>query len=76
MTFYAEQTDPRFRPAGVFGGADGAPSRITVLDSSGKAMDVGNKATIDVAPGSIIRVETSGGGGYGRPKMGKARGSR
>ena len=70
VTFYAEQTDPRFRPTGVFGGADGSPSRITVLDASGTAMDVGQKATIDVAPGSIIRVETSGGGGYGRPKRG------
>lgn len=69
VTFYAEQTDPRFRPTGIFGGADGSPSRITVLDASGTAMDVGQKATIDVAPGSIIRVETSGGGGYGRPKQ-------
>jgi N-methylhydantoinase B len=75
VTFYAEQTDPRFRPTGVFGGADGAPSRITLLDASGTAMDIGQKATTDVAPGSIIRVETSGGGGYGRPKR-KLRGSR
>lgn len=68
VTFYAEQTDPRFPPSGILGGADGAPSRITVLDGDGRVLDVGQKATIEVAPGSIIRVETSGGGGYGRSK--------
>jgi N-methylhydantoinase B len=67
VTFYAEQTDPRFRPLGASGGGDAAPSRITVLDPDGKPLDVGQKATIEVAPGSIIRIETSGGGGYGRP---------
>jgi N-methylhydantoinase B len=65
VTFYAEQTDPRFRPVGAEGGASAAPSRITVLDPSGVERDVGQKATIEVAPGSIIRVETSGGGGFG-----------
>jgi len=68
VTFYAEQTDPRFRPTGVSGGGDAAPSRITVLDPDGKELDVGQKATIEVVPGSIVRVETSGGGGYGRAR--------
>ena len=72
VTFYAEQTDPRFRPTGASGGADAAPSRITVLDPDGNALDVGQKATIEVAPGSIIRVETSGGGGFGRSTGPKA----
>jgi N-methylhydantoinase B len=66
VTFYAEQTDPRFRPTGVAGGGDAEPSRITVLDPDGNELDVGQKATIEVAPGTIVRVETSGGGGYGR----------
>ena len=70
VTFYAEQTDPRFRPTGMSGGADAAPSRITVLDPDGKTLDVGQKATIEVAPGSILRVETSGGGGFGRASAG------
>jgi N-methylhydantoinase B len=71
VTFYAEQTDPRFRPVGVSGGADAQPSRITVLDPRGRQLEVGQKATIEVAPGSIVRVETSGGGGYGRPRRGR-----
>jgi N-methylhydantoinase B len=66
VTFYAEQTDPRFRPTGVAGGGDAEPSRITVLDPDGNELHVGQKATIEVAPGTIVRVETSGGGGYGR----------
>ncbi len=66
VTFYAEQTDPRFRPTGVAGGGDAEPSRIMVLDPDGNELDVGQKATIEVAPGTIVRVETSGGGGYGR----------
>jgi N-methylhydantoinase B len=68
VTFYAEQTDPRFRPVGVSGGGDAQPSRITILDPAGRPLDVGQKATIELAPGSIVRVETSGGGGFGSPK--------
>lgn len=66
VTFYAEQTDPRFRPAGVEGGGDGAPSRIVVLDPDGKEMALPQKATVELAPGSVLRIETSGGGGFGR----------
>jgi N-methylhydantoinase B len=64
-TFYAEQTDPRFRPVGVDGGADALPSRITVLGPDGSALDLPQKVTVELEPGSVIRIETSGGGGYG-----------
>jgi N-methylhydantoinase B len=64
-TFYAEQTDARFRPAGAAGGGDASASRITVFDPDGSLRDLGQKATVELAPGSIVRVETSGGGGYG-----------
>lgn len=67
VTFYAEQTDPRFRPVGVRGGGDAPPSRITVLDADGRTIDVPQKATIEIEPGWVVRVETSGGGGYGAP---------
>ena len=79
VTYYAEQTDERFRPAGVAGGADGAPSRITVIGPDGRPLDLPQKATVEVAPGTIVRVETSGGGGYGRartPGGGVRRGTR
>jgi N-methylhydantoinase B len=66
-TYYAEQTDPRFRPAGVVGGGDAAPSRVTVVDPGGNARDLPQKTTVEVEQGTIVRFETSGGGGYGPP---------
>ena len=67
VTAYSEQTDPSFAPRGAMGGTDAAPSRITVLDPQGRAVPVASKATLILAPGAIIRVETSGGGGFGDP---------
>lgn len=65
-TFYAEQTDDRFPPVGAAGGGDATPSKITVIDPLGRPMDVPQKSTLELEPGSIVRIETSGGGGYGR----------
>jgi N-methylhydantoinase B len=67
VTVYSEQTDPRFAPRGVLGGSDGQPSRITIFDPDGREVPVGSKASLRVQPGSVIRIETSGGGGYGDP---------
>jgi N-methylhydantoinase B len=64
-TYYAEQTDPRFPPTGAAGGGDAAPSRITVLDPGGNERDLPQKATVEVEAGTIVRIETSGGGGFG-----------
>jgi N-methylhydantoinase B len=67
VTVYSEQTDPSFAPRGVMGGTEGAPSRITVLDPEGRPVPVASKATLVLPPGAVIRVETSGGGGFGDP---------
>jgi len=67
VTLYAEQTDPRFAPRGAAGGTDAQPSRITVFDPGGHPLPVGSKASLALLPGSVIRIETSGGGGYGDP---------
>lgn len=67
VTFYSEQTDPRFAPRGMFGGTDGRPSRVTVFDPQGAPIAAGSKAALIVKAGSVIRIETSGGGGYGDP---------
>jgi N-methylhydantoinase B len=67
VTLYSEQTDPRFAPCGARGGTDGTPSRITVFDPDGRPVPVGSKASLVLRPGSVIRIETSGGGGYGDP---------
>jgi N-methylhydantoinase B len=66
-TVYGEQTDPRFAPRGALGGGDGSATRITILDPNGLPLDLPTKLTRTLEPGSIIRVETSGGGGFGDP---------
>jgi N-methylhydantoinase B len=66
-TVYGEQTDPRFAPQGIQGGADGAPTRIAIFDPEGRRLDLPTKVTLRLDPGSMIRVETSGGGGFGNP---------
>jgi N-methylhydantoinase B len=67
LTIYAEQTNPAFAPAGVFGGQPGAPSRLSIFDPNGSAIDIPMKVSLTLEPGSLIRVETSGGGGFGDP---------
>jgi N-methylhydantoinase B len=53
-------------PWGIFGGADGLPFRIT-LARDGTRRDVKGKETVDLRPGDVVLIETSGGGGYGDP---------
>jgi N-methylhydantoinase B len=48
-------------PRGVRGGAPGAPGRNLV---NGRELPA--KATLDLAAGDVVRIETPGGGGYGR----------
>ncbi len=67
-TVYGEQTDPRFAPRGALGGGEGAPTRISIFDPKGRLLDVPPKVTLTLQPGSVIRVETSGGGGFGDPR--------
>jgi N-methylhydantoinase B len=66
-TVYGEQTDPRFAPEGVLGGTDGSPTAIAILGADGEPLDVPKKVTLRLMPGSVIQVETSGGGGFGDP---------
>jgi N-methylhydantoinase B len=66
-TVYGEQTDPRFAPRGVLGGSDGSPTNIAIFGPDGRRIDVPKKVTLELQPGSVIRVETSGGGGFGDP---------
>ncbi|WP_125099830.1 hydantoinase B/oxoprolinase family protein [Leucobacter chromiireducens] len=66
-TFYAEQTDARFAPAGAAGGEAAAPTRITVFDPDGAVVDHPMKTSRVLPAGAVVRVETAGGGGYGDP---------
>jgi len=55
-----------FAPYGLNGGCPGARGRNTLV-SRGRRIDLGSKANFEVKPGDIVRIETPGGGGFGRP---------
>lgn len=57
----------RFAPYGARGGGPGAPGRNTVL-SGDRARPLGGKANVRLGPGDVLRIETPGGGGHGRPR--------
>lgn len=66
-TFYAEQTDARFAPVGAADGTDALATTITVIGPDGTVQDTPRKTSRILPAGSIVRVETAGGGGYGDP---------
>jgi N-methylhydantoinase B len=53
------------RPYGLQGGKCGAPGRNTRI-SKGKTQILPAKCSFESAPGDILRIETPGGGGWGR----------
>lgn len=55
----------RFAPYGAQGGGPGAPGRNTLL-SRGRVRSLGGKVNVRLGPGDVLRVETPGGGGYGK----------
>jgi len=55
----------KFAPYGLGGGRPGAVGRNTLL-SGGKRLILKSKANLTVKPGDVLRIETPGGGGYGR----------
>jgi N-methylhydantoinase B len=65
VTMYSEQTNPAFAPRGAAGGSSGAPSKVTLLDPKGRIVPIASKVTMLLQPDSVVRIETSGGGGYG-----------
>ncbi len=63
VTLTAERR--RRGPYGLAGGAPGARGR-NVLIRGGEARELPGKVTLDVKAGDVVRVETPGGGGWGR----------
>ena len=55
----------RFAPYGLHGGADGKPGRNAILHKGGGTEEVPGKASLSLAPGEVVIVETPGGGGWG-----------
>ena len=55
------------RPYGLQGGEPGAAGRTEVLRADGKQEQLAGKASVRLKAGERIRVETPGGGGWGKP---------
>ena len=55
-----------FAPYGLEGGAPGLKGR-NVLVSKGKERILGSKSDLTAQPGDVLRIETPGGGGFGKP---------
>ncbi|MDP9268280.1 MAG: hydantoinase B/oxoprolinase family protein [Acidobacteriota bacterium] len=53
-------------PYGLNGGADGAPGRAVVIHRDGSELELGGKASVRLRAGERIRVESPGGGGWGK----------
>lgn len=56
----------RLRPYGLAGGEPGAPGRGIVLRKDGSKKELPGKCTFAAEPGDRVRIETPGGGGWGR----------
>ncbi len=54
-------------PAGLEGGADGAPGANLIERADGSIERLGATASADLAPGDVFVIETPGGGGWGMP---------
>ena len=61
------------RPYGLAEGGDGAPGRIEILRTDGTVEVMPSKASTHARRGDRIRVETPGGGGWGRSLLRNAR---
>ncbi|MDP6604905.1 MAG: hydantoinase B/oxoprolinase family protein [Dehalococcoidia bacterium] len=61
----------RFAPWGLAGGEDATPGRNTLIRDGGTVEDLGARAEVDVEAGDRLRVETPGGGGWGRSSSGR-----
>jgi N-methylhydantoinase B len=56
----------KFRPYGLQGGEEGAPGRATIVDAGSETeTELPGKCSRRVSAGSILRIETPGGGGWG-----------
>ncbi len=65
MTLLAERR--KFRPWGLQGGADGAAGAAWVAKAgSGEAKELPGKCSEKISKGDVLRIETPGGGGWGK----------
>ena len=55
----------KFRPYGLSGGDDGSPGRASLIAPDGTTTELPGKCSQRAAKGSVLRLETPGGGGWG-----------
>jgi len=54
------------QPYGMLGGSPGSCGKNTIISrSTGKKINIGGRCTTEMEPGSVLRIETPGGGGFG-----------
>src|SRR5580704_6973194 len=59
----------RFRPYGLEGGGDGAAGRAVVVKAeSGEEIELPGKCSRQLKKGDVLRIETPGGGGWGKAR--------
>jgi len=56
-------------PYGLAGGETGSPGRTVILRQDGSEEEIPGKTSARLCPGDRIRVESPGGGGWGRPNL-------
>lgn len=65
MTLLAERR--KFRPWGLQGGEDGAAGAARVTKAgSAETIELPGKCSLPIAAGDVVRIETPGGGGWGK----------
>jgi 5-oxoprolinase (ATP-hydrolysing) len=57
------------QPFGLVGGLPALPGHNRLVRADGSLHELGSRAEVKVFPGDLIRIETPGGGGYGRPDV-------
>ncbi len=63
----------RFPPYGLAGGQPGKPGRNTLV-VNGKARSLPSKTVLNVPAGGVLRIETPGGGGWGKVQQARIEG--
>jgi N-methylhydantoinase B len=59
----------RFRPYGLQGGGDGAVGKAVLSEAGGEERELPGKVSLRVERGAVLRLETPGGGGWGRQSV-------
>jgi N-methylhydantoinase B len=59
----------RFKPYGLAGGAPGQPGKNELISTTGGKRAMPSKATFSTEKGSVLRIATPGGGGWGKPRV-------